>query len=137
MAMSFEWDPHVSWRLCLPNEVKQSGSLAPVTLRAMSASTMKKGTDRPRKKGTTRARRVNRDDILPEYDFSHAKRNPYAVRYTVAANVVELDPDVAAVFPNAEAVNHALRALGRIIQEHAPKGRRQAPKTGTVRSAPP
>jgi hypothetical protein len=79
---------------------------------------MKKGTSRPRTKRTPRKPRVAPDDILPEYDFSRAKRNPYAQRYTPAANVVELDADVAAVFPNAEAVNSALRALAGIIREH-------------------
>ena len=84
---------------------------------------MKKGTSRARKKSPTSASRVGRDDILPEYDFSQARPNPYAQRYTAGANVVELDPDVAAIFPSAEAVNHALRALAGIIQDHQPKER--------------
>lgn len=82
----------------------------------------------------TDSRRVGPDDILPEYDFSRGRRNPYAQRYSVA-NVVELDADVARVFPNAEAVNSALRALAGIIQAHAPKKHGQARKTRHVGSS--
>ena len=62
------------------------------------------------------------DDILPEYDFSHARPNPYASRYGGRVKVVALDPDVAAVFPNPREVNAALRALAQIIHKH--QGRR-------------
>ncbi len=62
------------------------------------------------------------DDILPEYDFSHARRNPYASRYKGRVSVVALDPDVAAVFRNPGEVNAALRALAQIIHKH--RGRR-------------
>lgn len=50
------------------------------------------------------------DAMQPEYDFSDAVANPYAQRYAPGVNVVKLDPDVAAAFPDAEAVNRALRA---------------------------
>ena len=59
-----------------------------------SAWTMKKGKTSSRKEGTTDSHRVHSDEILPEYDFSRGRRNPYAHRYS-AANVVELDADVA------------------------------------------
>lgn len=36
--------------------------------------------------------------------------------YAQGANVVVLEADVAAVFPNAEAVNDSLRALAGIIR---------------------
>jgi hypothetical protein len=55
--------------------------------------------------------RVGADDILPEYDFTGARPNKYAARYAQGTNLVLLDPDVAAVFPDAAAVNEALRAL--------------------------
>jgi hypothetical protein len=64
-----------------------------------------------------RAPRVADDDILPEYDFSAAGPNRYAREYGRGTNVVALDPDVAAVFPNAESVNRALRALAGIIRD--------------------
>lgn len=54
------------------------------------------------------------DDMRPEYDFSQLKnrtRGKYAGRYREGTNLVLLDPDVAAVFPDAQAVNEALRVL--------------------------
>ena len=64
---------------------------------------------------------VTDDDILPEYDFSRARPNPYAARFTTDTVVVVLDPDVAQVFPDARAVNEALRALARIAVRRPPK----------------
>jgi hypothetical protein len=58
------------------------------------------------------------DEILPEYDFSGARPNKYANRYAAGSNVVVLDPDVAAVFPNEGEVNDALRALAGINRKH-------------------
>lgn len=49
------------------------------------------------------------EDMRAEYDFSHGERGKYASRNAEGSNVVVLDPDVAAAFPNAEAVNDALR----------------------------
>ena len=49
-------------------------------------------------------------------------RGKYAERYARGTNLVLLDPDDAQVFPNAEAVNSALRAIAGIIEE-----RTQAP----------
>jgi hypothetical protein len=46
----------------------------------------------------------------PEYDFSDAIPNPYAQRFQ-ELNLVSLDPDVKAVFPDSESVNEALRLL--------------------------
>jgi hypothetical protein len=54
------------------------------------------------------------DDLRPEYDFSQMKggvRGKYAERYRGGTNLVLLDPDVAAAFPDAKAVNDALRLL--------------------------
>lgn len=51
-----------------------------------------------------------------EYDFSRAVRSKYARRYAQGTNVVVLAPDVAEVFPDAEAVNSSLRALAGIIR---------------------
>ncbi len=49
--------------------------------------------------------------MLDEYDFSRGVRGKYAKRYAAGTNVVVLAPDVAAVFPDADSVNEALRAL--------------------------
>jgi hypothetical protein len=60
-----------------------------------------------RKPGNTTG--ADRDEILPEYDFSRARPNKYADRYKEGASVVTLDPDVATVFQNPGEVNEALR----------------------------
>lgn len=46
-----------------------------------------------------------------EYDFSGGVRGKYAVQYNRGTNVVLLDPDVMAAFPDSKSVNGALRAL--------------------------
>ena len=56
------------------------------------------------------------DEIRAEYDWSKAVRNPYATRYAASSNVVLLEPDVAALFPNATSVNEALRSLAKVIE---------------------
>jgi hypothetical protein len=55
-------------------------------------------------------------DALVEYDFSRGVRGKYAKKYHQSSNIVVLDPDVAARFPNSEAVNQALRSLARILR---------------------
>ena len=49
------------------------------------------------------------------YDFSQGVRGKYIERLKNGTNLVILDPDVAAVFPDTESVNQALRALATII----------------------
>jgi hypothetical protein len=56
------------------------------------------------------------NEMLREYDFSKGVRGKYARRYALGSNVVVLEPDVAKVFPNAEAVNSSLRSLAEIIR---------------------
>jgi len=48
-----------------------------------------------------------------EYDFSKGVRGKYAQRYAEGTNVVLLEPDVAKEFPDAAAVNEALRQILR------------------------
>lgn len=55
-----------------------------------------------------------------EYDFSGGVRGKYAGRFSEGSTVVVLEPDVAAVFSDADSVNEALRSL---IQQGA-KGSR-------------
>jgi hypothetical protein len=64
--------------------------------------------------------RAANDDMRPEYDFTGAVRGKYYERFRQSSNVVLLDPDVSEVFPNAESVNQALRALASAAR----KGRR-------------
>jgi hypothetical protein len=56
------------------------------------------------------------DTMLPEYDFSNAVRGKYYQRYQQGTNIVVLEPDVAAAFPDSDAVNEALRALLKIAE---------------------
>lgn len=58
----------------------------------------------------------NRSDMQAEYDFSRGVRGKYARRYAEGTNVVVLDPDVAKLFPNAEAVNSSLRSWAETIR---------------------
>jgi hypothetical protein len=61
------------------------------------------------------------DEMRPEYDFSQLKgrvRGKYAERYREGTNLILLDPDVAAAFPDAKAVNEALRLLMGVAQRH-------------------
>ena len=53
------------------------------------------------------------DTMRPEYDFSDAVRGVTAARYATGTNVVVLDPDVAALYPDSRAVNEALRRLAK------------------------
>jgi len=60
-------------------------------------------------------------DMREEYDFTvdelrQAVRGKYAGRFAEGVNLVPLDPDVAEIFPDAEAVNQALRALATVIR---------------------
>jgi hypothetical protein len=59
------------------------------------------------------------DELRPEYDFDFSKavRGKYYKRYMQSSNVVVLDPDVAAAFQNAEAVNQALRAMLKFAEQ--------------------
>ena len=60
---------------------------------------------------------TRRDDgMRNHYDFTGGVRGKYARRYAEGTNVVMLDPDVARVFPNREAVNETLRAVAQIVQ---------------------
>ena len=65
------------------------------------------------KKGTSR-RPAN--DLRAEYDFATMKggvRGKYVGRYRAGTNLVLLEPEVAAAFPDDAAVNEALRAVLR------------------------
>ena len=58
-------------------------------------------------------------ELLDEYDFSQGVVGKYAKQYAEGTNIVLLDPDVAKVFPDSEAVNQALRALAQIIEQRS------------------
>ena len=62
------------------------------------------------------------DELRPEYDLSQLKgrvRGKYVERYREGTNLVLLEPDVAAAFPDAKTVNEALRLLIKVAQTQA------------------
>jgi hypothetical protein len=63
------------------------------------------------------------DDVRPEYDLATLKsgeRGKYSKHYRQGSNVVVIEPDLAEAFPNAKAVNDALReVLSRRQREDA------------------
>lgn len=62
------------------------------------------------------------DELRSEYDLSQLKRRvrgKYVERYREGTNLVLLEPDVAAAFPDAKAVNEALRMLIKVAQTQA------------------
>jgi len=69
-------------------------------------------------------------DVAPEYrfDYSKAKPNRFAERFEKGAVAVVLDPDVAAVFRDAEAVNGLLRSViaALPLRSRRPRSQRKA-----------
>src|SRR5262245_52802354 len=59
------------------------------------------------------------DNMRGEYDFSGGVRGKYYERFRRGSNLVLLEPDVAAAFPNSESVNQALRTLASIGSKSA------------------
>lgn len=62
---------------------------------------------------------IEEDELRPEYDLSQLTgrtRGKYVERYRAGTNLVLLEPDVAAAFPDAKAVNEALRLLIKATQ---------------------
>jgi hypothetical protein len=57
------------------------------------------------------------DELQPEYDLTQLRiRRLGPARKSFAGIIVRLEPDVAEMFPSAEAVNEALRFLLRVTQ---------------------
>ena len=75
------------------------------------------------KRSTTR----RSDDLRPEYNLSELKnpvRGKYYNRAMAGTNLVLLDPDIAQAFPNARAVNDALRVLVTVARAKVRNGRK-------------
>ncbi len=67
------------------------------------------------------------NDLRPEYDLSQLKggvRGKYYRRAAAGTNLVLIEPDLAILFPNAEAVNQALRVLAEAAKSTTPKRRK-------------
>jgi hypothetical protein len=56
------------------------------------------------------------DGMRAEYDFSGGTRGKHSKQFAEGSNVVVLDPDVAAAFPDAASVNRALRKVAGLHQ---------------------
>jgi hypothetical protein len=68
------------------------------------------------------------DELRPGYDLSRLPggiRGKYHRRATAGTNLVLIEPDLASLFPDSEAVNRALRVLAEAAQAATrSKGRR-------------
>ena len=59
------------------------------------------------------------DELRPEYDLKSLRvRRLGSERKSFGGTNVGLEPDVAKMFPDSDAVNEALRFLIRVIQEN-------------------
>jgi hypothetical protein len=76
------------------------------------------------------------DELRPEYDFRKLKfvgRGIYAKRYRSGTNIVLLDPDIRAAFPDDESVNEALRVIAKAAKQQASRATK---RPGTARKSP-
>jgi hypothetical protein len=66
------------------------------------------------------------DELRPEYDLRSLRVRKLGRERKSFGGVIRLEPDVAEVFPDADAVNEALRFLIRVTKNsqsiHTPKG---------------
>jgi hypothetical protein len=62
--------------------------------------------------------------MRPEYDFTEGVRGVHHEAYRAGTNVVFLEPDLVAAFPDSASVNEALRLLVRLSRSAAVTGRR-------------
>jgi hypothetical protein len=58
------------------------------------------------------------DELRPEYDLSTLRVRKLGPARKTFGDVIKLEPDVAGAFPDADAVNEALRFLIRVTREN-------------------
>ena len=63
------------------------------------------------------------DELRPEYDLKSLRVRKLGPGRKSFSGTVRLEPDVVEVFPDAEAVNEALRFLIRVSREDSPANR--------------
>ena len=80
------------------------------------------------------------DEMRPEYDLRKLKfvgRGIYAKRYRSGTNLVLLEPDVRAAFPDDKSVNEALRIIAKAGKQQATKvgkaSARRTPRSANIR----
>ncbi len=63
---------------------------------------------------------VEEPPMRAQYSFKGGQRGRYAHLFPQTPHLVVLSPDVAAVFPDSDSVNEALRTLVKAVQGSAP-----------------
>src|SRR5262245_28441728 len=111
-SCSDDLDVDGCWWSATRNDRPGRDSSAPGRPACENGGSMKKHERRPAPE------RVD-EDMADEYDFSSAVRGATARAYAEGSNVVMLDADVAEAFPDAAAVNTALRMLARLAEKTA------------------
>ncbi|MHC5723184.1 MAG: hypothetical protein ACYTXY_03335 [Nostoc sp.] len=72
------------------------------------------------------------DDLRSEYDLNSLKVRKFGPeRKSFGKTTIRLEPDVAEVFPNADAVNEALRFLIIIVQENQVSALKKQPHSSS------
>ncbi len=82
-------------------------------LREQSGSNMKK-----------ESAKKHSDELKPEYDLSKLRggvRGKYFAQASAGTNLVLIEPDLAALFPDGESVNRALRLLADTARAVTPR----------------
>ena len=77
------------------------------------------------------------DELRPEYqrgDFGKLERGKYYERVKAGSNVVLLEPEIAAIFPDSASVNQALRSLVEVARKVGRKAPRSTQSTKAARS---
>jgi hypothetical protein len=83
-----------------------------------------------------KAKSTSDDEIRTEYkrsDFKKLERGKYYDRVKASSNVVVLDEEILAVFPNSAAVNRALHTLVEVAQKTTGLTRRSSRRGKTAR----
>jgi len=72
------------------------------------------------------------DDLRPEYDLRQllrgAEQGRYTERFRRGTNLVLLEPEIAAAFPDEQAVNEALRLVIELTRIPSPARAKAAKK---------
>lgn len=74
------------------------------------------------------------DELRSEYDLKSLRVRRLGPRRKSFGGTVRLEPDVAEIFPNADAVNEALRFLIRVMQKNQFLVPKTQPKTALERT---
>jgi hypothetical protein len=61
-------------------------------------------------------RRLNSGDMRVKYDFSGGVRGKYAQSFAKGTNLMAIDPELAKIYKNSQAVNRALRLLAELAR---------------------